>query len=913
MIDGVASLPVSAKIADIRSALGSGAVVIQSPPGTGKTTVVPQVVAEECAGRVIVTQPRRVAARAAARRIAALRGERVGESVGFSVRGESRVGPGTRIEMVTPGVLVRRLQRDPELTGIGAVILDEVHERHLDTDLAMAMCVDVRGALREDLMLVAMSATVQAERTAALIGGTIVDIPGTIYPVRTVWAPPPRGMEALGSLGGGSGGGAIGVRREFLRWVGDTVRRALAEVPVGDVLVFLPGVREVRAVAELVHGAGGRWRENEAPDGTGGQSQENVEVLELHGSLSSVQQDRIFQPGSQRRVIVATAIAESSLTVPGVRIVVDAGLSREPRMDYAHGMGGLVTVRESQAAGTQRAGRAGRLGPGHVYRTMDETTWARLVSQSEPEIRTADLTNLMLEAAVWGAPGGDSLALLDKPTPAGRDAALTVLENLGAVERPSSGSSPRAASSTDGVGTSREIQRYERAAERPAGSATALGKKLVELPVNPRIGRALLESVPSMGARRAAQICAMLEEDVRIPDADLVGGWAKATRGSASWKQQTKRLEALALDSAGSRHSIGRHQGVSGGAGQRENPNTSASQGPPEQNHRQGNSQRTDVPTEEQIADVIARAYPDRVARRRRGTGRYLLANGVGAVLPEHSPLQGSEWLAIAQLDRGQGRADAMIRMAAPLDEDLVEHVISQSATTRHEVTFANGKLRGQDVRELGAIELSVVAAKTHPNVARTWLAHEVSSGRFSLEWSEAATKLRQRMDFLHRTIGAPWPDVSDTALGERLEEWAGLEIERFIRGGKLAPVGRAQLERIFPWPEAANLDALAPERIATPGGQSFSVDYSSDRPKIRLRVQQAFGWTKTPEIAGVPLTLELLSPASRPVAITDDLAGFWNGAYAQVRAQMRGRYPRHPWPEDPAHEAPTNRAKKRT
>lgn len=798
-------LPVSAKIADIRAALASGAVVIQSPPGTGKTTVVPQIVAEQCSGRVLVTQPRRVAARAAARRIADLRGERVGQSVGFSVRGESRVGPDTRIEMVTPGVLVRRLQRDPELAGVGAVILDEVHERHLDSDLAMAMCVDVRDALRDDLLLIAMSATVEAERTARLIGGETLDIPGAIHPVRTVWTPPTRGMEPLGGYG---------VRREFLGWVADTVSRALAEVSEGDVLVFLPGVREVREVAGLV----GRNAE--------------LAVLELHGSLSAAEQDRIFEGSGRRRVIVATAIAESSLTVPGVRIVVDAGLSREPRMDYAHGMGGLVTVRESQAAGTQRAGRAGRLGPGSVYRTMDQTTWARLVPQSEPEIRTADLTDFMLEAAVWGAPSGEDLALLDEPLEVGREAAEEVLRGIGAVDE--------------------------------EGRATGLGKRIAELPVGPRIGRALLESAPEMAA---AQICALIEENVRIPDADLVGNWAHATRSAPNWKQQTKRLQKMA--------------GSSGELGS------------------------LSKPTERQIATVIMRAYPDRVARRRRGTGRYLLANGVGGVLPEYSPLQGCEWLAIAQIDRGQGRADAMIRMAAPLDEDLVDTL---PVTTQHEVTFSGGKLRGQSRRMVGAIEVAVVGEKTNPEAARKW----VSSGNLVFDWTEAATKLRQRMDFLHRAVGEPWPDVSDAALAERLEEWAGLEIERFIRGGKLAPVSRGQLERLFPWPDAANVDVLAPERIAAPSGQSFAVDYSGERPKIRLRVQQAFGWTETPEIAGVPLNLELLSPASRPVAITDDLAEFWAGAYAQVRAEMRGRYPRHPWPEDPAHEKPTNRAKRK-
>ena len=809
-------LPVARYIPEVERALGRGSVVIQAPPGTGKTTLIPPVVAHFLAssgrtGRVVVTQPRRVAARAAARRIAALVGEEIGTHIGFTVRGDSRVSPSTLIEFVTPGILVSRFQRDPELSGVDAIILDEVHERHLDSDLAMALAADVRDSLREDLLLVAMSATVEAERTAHLLGGDVVDIPSPLHPLTYRWAPPPRGAEPLGSI---SSHGTIGVRREFLHHVTATIKRALQDDD-GDILAFLPGVREVTAVAGALSGCA-------------------ADVLPLHGSLAPAEQDRIFSPAG-RRVIVSTAIAESSLTVPGVRIVVDAGLSRLPQIDYGRGIGGLVTVRESQAAGIQRAGRAGRLGPGVVYRCFDETTWARLSAQAEPEIRTADLTNLMLQAAWWGAPECAGLALLDRPPAPAVGAATATLHALGALA--------------------------------PQGTLTALGKEMARLPLDPRLARALIQASALIGARRSADICALIDEDLRIPGADLARGW----RVSSQWKTQAQRLINLV----------------------RTLPDTLGAPSIP-----------LPATPDDETALVVSLAYPERIARlRSAGSRRYVLAHGIGASLPEDSPLIGREWLAIAHLDRAQGNADALIRAATPIALDAALAAAAPLLAETTQFSMAAGLLRATTTRRLGAIELSSSRDKHIPiDAARAWIAGELRAGRIAFDWTPGALALRSRLAFLHRECGDPWPDVSDQALAECTEVWAGPELDALARGKALAPVSTHAMERLFPWPEALALNELAPADIALPGGRRVPVDYSGDFPIARLRLQDAFGWAETPRIAGgrVPVSLELLSPARRPLALTHDLASFWAGPYRQVRAEMRGRYVKHAWPEDP-------------
>lgn len=872
LLDNPPDLPVAKVLCQVREDLeaADGLAVIQAPPGTGKTTLIPPLVAQWIADRgardaatgapssVIVTQPRRVAARAAARRIANLLGEPVGETVGFSVRGETKRSARTRIEMVTPGVLVRRLQANPELPGVSAIILDEIHERHLDSDLALAFAADVRGALRPDLALIAMSATVEAQATARVLSETggaarIVSIPGEIFPLDIHFAAPPSGCEPLGAVGRES----IGVRREFLGHVTRTVARALRETS-GNILVFLPGVREVDAVATQL-------RSLDVADDLG--------IFRLHGSLPAREQDAaLADPYSaaassgevsriQRRVIVSTAIAESSLTVPGVSVVVDAGLSREPRTDYSNGISGLVTVLESQAAGIQRAGRAGRLGPGTVYRTMSEATWARLASQSEPEINTADLTDFLLQLAVWGTPRGEGLPLLDPPP-------------NGAIE--------------SGERTLRGLELIH-----PDGSAKPEASIYARFPMDPRLARGMLRGVGVAGEAGAARIGAALADDPRVAGADFTT-WRRAVSPAGS--QQAKRLQGAlreAIEDLGAQDAS-RPDAV-GGASSLTQPAV--------------------------LAAVIAPAFPDRLARIRPSSDpahpslRYLLTCGAGATLPENSPLIGEEWLAISSLTSPAGRADAMIRAAVPISGADAIAAGEAMLETRSDIVFERNRLRGSETEYLGAIELSTRPLKQIPEqAAREWIARAVADGSLPIEFSEDSEVLRQRLAFLHEVMGEPWPDVSRSALAARLEELAGPELSALSRGGTFRSLTAEQLKRIFPWPEAAKIDELAPTSITIPTGERRRIDYSRPLPTVRLRVQEAFGWKSTPRIAGgkVPITLELLSPAQRPVAITDDLASFWAGAYADVRAEMRGRYPKHPWPDDGANALPTNRIKRR-
>lgn len=822
-------LPVVARLDALRRAVASrGAAVVMAPPGTGKTTMVPPALAVLGDGRVVVTQPRRIAARAAARRLAHLLGEPVGETVGYAVRGDQRVSSTTRIEFVTTGILLRRLQRDPGLTGVGAVVLDEVHERQLDTDLTLALLVDVRRHLREDLPLVAMSATVEAGRTAALLGEDrpvpVVDVPGALHPVAEVWSPLPPGVKRSDDRG---------ITPAFLDHVAATTRRALQQHD-GDALVFLPGLAEVGGVVRRLAGL-------------------DADVLPLHGRLPAREQDAALTAGPRRRVVVSTAVAESSLTVPGVRIVVDAGLSREPRTDHRRGLAGLVTVRVSRASAEQRAGRAGREGSGAVHRCWSEAEHAHLPAHPAPEIATADLTAFALDLACWGSSQGDGLALLDAPPPAAMDAARTTLLGLGAVT--------------------------------PDGSVTDRGRAIAAVAADPRLARALLDGARLVGGRRAAEVVALLSEDVRAPGADLVAGLRAVRRGgpeAGPWSAAVKRLEAaLPADRKGARGS-----------------------------EKLGDDLAVGL--------VVALAHPERVARLRPGGTAYLMTGGTGAAFRSgESSLSGMTWLAVADADRPAGRRDATIRAAAPIDEDLALEAASALWEEAEQVGWVDGRVVARRTTSLGAIELSSV---TIPDPAPHLVATAVRDGLRSdglsvLPWKPSALELRQRLAFLHRALGAPWPDVSDTALTDTVETWLGPDLAR-VRGTR--DLGRidvtSALRRLLPWPEAGRLDELAPERVAVPSGSSVRVDYDGDQPVLAVRIQEVFGWPAAPALADgrVPLLLHLLSPARRPAAVTADLASFWATGYPQVRAELRGRYPKHAWPDDPWTAPPTSRTKPR-
>ncbi|MET9257884.1 ATP-dependent helicase HrpB [Streptomyces sp. NPDC003717] len=824
--DALSALPVRAALPALRAALeGPGTAVLVAPPGTGKTTLVPLELAgltgDGPARRVVVAEPRRIAARAAARRMAWLLGERPGESVGFTVRGERLTGPHTRVEVVTTGVLLQRLQRDPELPGVDAVVLDEVHERHLDADTTAAFLWDVRQTLRPELRLVAASATTDAAGWSALLGGApVVEAAGVAHPVEVVWAPPARPVRPPHGMR---------VDPALLTHVAAVVRRALAERD-GDVLCFLPGVGEIARVAGQLGDLGG------------------AEVLQVHGRAPAAVQDAVLAPGARRRVVLATAVAESSLTVPGVRAVVDAGLAREPRTDHARGLSALTTVRASRAAARQRAGRAGREAPGAVYRCWAEAEDARLPAFPAPEIKVADLTAFALQAACWGDPDAAGLALLDPPPGGAMAAARSVLTAVGAVD--------------------------------PAGRASERGVRLARLGLHPRLGRALLDAGPG----RAAEAVALLsEEPPREYGDDLAAALRAARRGGDAygvrWRGEVRRLRGVA--------------GAGEGGGE-------AGEG------RGTGGTDTDAPA----GLVAALAYPERVAKLDGGS--YLMVSGTRAELSEASALRGVAWIAVAVADRPVGRGHARVRLAAAVDEATARSAAGALLSARDEVRWAGGDVVARRVERLGAVELSERPLKDpDPGLVRDALLEGLrEEGLGLLRWSEGARGLRQRLAFLRLHLGGPWPDVSDAALHARVDEWLEPELGRARRRADLARIDAGQaLGRLLPWAsgEAARLDELAPERVTVPSGSRIRVDYGvPEQPVLAVKLQEMFGLDRSPEVAGVPLLVHLLSPAGRPAAVTADLASFWRDGYRGVRAELRGRYPKHPWPEDPATAEPT-------
>ncbi|WP_441246671.1 ATP-dependent helicase HrpB [Kitasatospora sp. McL0602] len=826
-------LPVRTALSALHGALDTrGVAVLAAPPGTGKTTLVPLALAGLTEDgrplrRVLVAEPRRLAVRAAARRMAWLLGETVAGRVGYSVRGERRVGPGTVVEVVTTGVLLQRLQRDQELAGVDVVVLDECHERHLDADTALAFLLDVRAALRPELRLLCASATSDTDAWARLLGAEdgspapVVEAHGISHAVDVIWAPPPRPVRP-----------AQGTRTDpaLLEHVAATIRRALGE-QTGDLLCFLPGVGEIARVAGQLGGV-------------------DADLLQLHGQAPQAVQDAALSTGATRRVILSTSVAESSLTVPGVRTVVDAGLAREPRTDHARGLAGLVTVRASLAAARQRAGRAGREAPGVVYRCWTEAEDALTARYPTPEIALADLTAFALQAACWGAPDARGLALPDQPPAGAMAAARQTLLALGAVGED--------------------------------GRATDRGRRIARAGLHPRLGRALLDGAALVGSRRAAELVALLsEEPPRALGDDLLAVLRAVRPGrdayAGRWREEVRRLRA-------------------------------------------GDTPETALPDSAAAGLVVALAYPERIARARGADGPYLMASGTAAEAAPGAALAGAPWLAVAVADRPAGSPSARIRRAAALDEETARLAGAALLSTREEVSWVvppggrRGELTARRVEALGAIEL---AATPLPSPDRELVRAALVDGLARegadslLNWSQAALALRERLAFLHRTLGAPWPDVGPAAL--TAPDWLEPELSRARRRADLERIDvSSALQRLLPWAtgEAGRLDELAPERITVPSGSRIRVDYSGDRPVLAVKLQELFGWQTTPALAGgrAPLTIHLLSPAGRPAAVTGDLATFWREGYRAVRADLRGRYPRHPWPEDPTAAEPTRR-----
>ncbi|MFD5281091.1 ATP-dependent RNA helicase [Streptomyces rubrogriseus] len=929
--DVLDALPVRGALPALHDALERhGTAVLVAPPGTGKTTLVPLALAGLLGGegaparRVVVAEPRRIAARAAARRMAWLLGERPGASVGYTVRGERVVGRHARVEVVTTGVLLQRLQRDQELTGVDAVVLDECHERHLDADTSAAFLWDVRQALRPELRLVAASATTDAEGWSRLLGGApVVEAHGVSYPVETVWAPPARAVRPPHGMR---------VDPALLAHVASVVRRALAE-RAGDVLCFLPGVGEISRVAGLLGALG------------------DVDVLQVHGRAPAAVQDAVLAPGARRRVVLATSVAESSLTVPGVRVVVDAGLAREPRVGHARGLSALTTVRASRAAARQRAGRAGREAPGVVYRCWAEAEDARLPRFPAPEIKVADLTAFALQAACWGDPDASGLALLDPPPGGAMTAARSVLEAVGAVDC--------------------------------AGRATERGVRLSRLGLHPRLGRALLDAagpgsgVPpraasgaaapagrsgalppgtgasptgtsaprqaaggtarpdaagagapgaggfrSGGAEVVAEVVGLLSEEApREYGDDLVSVLRAARRGGdaygARWRAEVRRLRAAVEGGDDRRGQRAAAQGDDSGREQR-----ATAQGDDSGRGRRaavggGDGGQGERVGEDVLAGLVAAlAFPERVARKDGGS--YLMVSGTRAELPQGSALRGAPWIAVAVADRPVGRGHARVQLGAAVDEETARLAAGALLTERDEVHWADGDVVARRVERLGAVELAVrPLADADPVLVRGALLEGLRREGFGLlRRSADADLLRKRLAFLRHRLGEPWPDVTDDALLARADEWLEPELSRARRRADLGRIDAGQaLTRLLPWAsgEAARLDELAPERIPVPSGSRIRIDYDDpEQPVLAVKLQEMFGLQRSPEIAGVPLLVHLLSPAGRPAAVTADLASFWKDGYTGVRAELRGRYPKHPWPKDPATAEPTRYTKAR-
>jgi ATP-dependent helicase HrpB len=816
-------LPIDAVLDQVRDALAARtSAVLVAPPGAGKTTRVPLALMEEgwLQGRkVLVLEPRRIAAQAAAERMARSLSEAVGERIGLRARLVSKSGPRTRIEVVTEGVFTRMILDDPELTAIGAVLFDEFHERSLDADLGLALALDCQRTFRDDLRILAMSATLDGGRVAQVLGDApIIASEGRAFPVETRYL----GRDP---------------HARIEDQVADAVLRAL-RAESGSILAFLPGQAEIRRVEE---------RLAERIDDPA------VVLAPLYGAMDTKAQDLALKPapGERRKVVLATSIAETSITIEGVRVVIDSGLARVPRFEPDVGVTRLETVRVSRAAADQRRGRAGRTGPGVCYRLWDERQTQSLAAFPEPEIRSADLAGLLLDCADWGATDPRSLTWLDPPSAAAIEAAREELTRLEALDAD--------------------------------GRITAAGRQLRSLPLPPRLARMVVAAADLGHAPDAAEIAAVIvERGLGGNDPDLADRLDRFRRDRSRRAGDMRRLAAGWARMA----SAGRPQ--------------------------QGNAE------EMSPARLLALAYPERIGKARGAPGQFLLANGRGANLDAVHPLARSPFLVAAELSGAA--AATRILLAAAADESDVLAAASRRIRETDEIEFDEGAaaLRSRRVRRLDAI---VLASAPRPVQASEETARLLAEGIARLgvprlPWTKAQLQLRDRVGFLRAAGGEGWPDLGDTALAGTAAAW----LAPFLAGKtRLSEIGAgdlgAALDALLPWHLKRRLDEEAPTHFEAPTGNRHAIDYDGPgAPALNIRVQELFGLTRHPTIANgrLPLTLNLLSPAHRPIQITRDLPGFWKGTWAAVKAEMKGRYPRHPWPDDPSSAAPTARAKPR-
>jgi ATP-dependent helicase HrpB len=825
------SLPIDAVLADLAAALrASPNAVLVAPPGAGKTTRVPLALLDEPwiqGGKLIVLEPRRLAARGAANRMAQTLGERVGDTVGLRVRLGSKIGPKTRIEVVTEGVFARMILDDPALDGVAAVLFDEFHERSLDADFGLALALDAQAGLREDLRILVMSATLDGARVAKLLGdAAVIESQGRAFPVETRY----RGRDPL---------------KRIEDQVTDAVLQALNEQG-GSLLVFLPGQGEIRRVEE-------RLRERIRDT--------SVEIAPLYGALDQAQQDRAVLPApAGRKIVLATAIAETSLTIEGVRVVIDSGLARVPVYEPDIGVTRLETRRVSRAAADQRRGRAGRTEPGICYRLWEEAGTGALEAFARPEILSADLAPLLLDCAAWGVSDPSSLAFLDPPPQPALKEARSLLASLGALDAD--------------------------------GRITADGKALQALPLPPRLARMVVTAARLGQASAAADLAAILVE--RGLGGDMI--------------DLAERLERFGRERGGRAADMRRlSEGWARSAGQARMPAQAASPG-----------------------FLLALAYPDRVAKTRNpGSGQYLLANGRGAALEPSQRLAREPWLVVAEMTGAAQQARIMA--ATGITEEEVLRLVAEGLAPlgleeRTETSFDRGAraLRARAVRRYGALTLSerpLPAAATAEN-AETLARGIAALGIGLLPWTRAQMQLRERCGFLRQAVQAagggdnPWPDLSDAGLAASPENWLAPHL---VGRASLAAIEPGDLDsalaELLPWDLKRRLDSEAPTHFAAPTGSHLAVDYAAEAgPTISVRVQELYGLSVHPALAGgrVPLVLELLSPGHKPIQITRDLPGFWRGSWSAVKSEMKGRYPRHLWPDDPAAALPTTRAKPR-
>jgi ATP-dependent helicase HrpB len=855
-------LPLEAALPALRAALGGhGAAVLEAPPGAGKSTVVPLALLDEdwAAGkRLVMLEPRRIAARAVAQRMAATLGEEVGGTVGYRMRLDTRVSRSTRIEVVTQGVLTRMLQHDPALEGVAAVLFDEFHERSLEADLGLALCLDARAQLAPALRILVMSATLDGVAVARLLAGAArVTVPGESFPVATHYAG--RGAPLLAAAGAARTADAP----ELL--VARLARRALREAP-GDLLVFLPGAREIRRVQALL--------ESEA--GVGAPAS-GVRVLPLFGDLTAAEQDAALAPGAAgtRKVVLATNIAETSLTLPGVRVVVDSGLARRARFDPATGMGRLETVRISRASAEQRRGRAGRLAPGVCYRAWSEGAQASLAPFTAPEITEADLAPLALELAEWGVRDAQSLAWLDAPPQAMLAQARALLVRLGAL-----GSDDR---------------------------ITAHGREMARLPLHPRLAHMLLKARDLDSVPLAARLAALLSER------DLL-------RGGAGARDADLRTRLDLFEPRHVAHAAGHAAVDRGGLERVRRAALDLERQLPGRTQRQASSGASAEP-----GTLLAFAYPDRIGRRRAGgQGRFTLANGRGAAFAAPQALARSEFIVAVDVDDRE--RDARILLAAPLERAAL---LRQLSDRIRQVDAVAWSAREQAVSARRTLLLDELVLEEQPRVAAepqavlvAMLAGVRELGIAALPWDRDCRDLQARVAFL-RGADQPgaqgpraWPELTDAALTATLDAWLAPWLAGVTRREQLARLPLAQALRAqLSFEQQRTLEREAPTHLTVPSGSRVRIDYQGeDAPAVEVRLQEVFGLDATPRLGPkrVPVTFRLLSPAQRPVQVTRDLASFWRGAYAEVRKQLRGRYPRHYWPEDPLAAQPTRGVRRR-